>query len=88
MVTEVKAHQDTATQGSPQVQRYDVSIRAGKTIYVVLFTPANNSKTIEYAQGHEFVCLIKPKTIQCNDLLGRNVEAPIIQRKPVTTPDK
>ena len=35
--------------------RYDVSVKIGNVIYVVLYTPLNGSNTVEYSPGIEML---------------------------------
>ena len=38
-ITEVRIHQTTAKVGASDASSYDVSLKVGDTIYVVLYTP-------------------------------------------------
>ncbi len=49
-ITEVKTHQ-TAGSGASDAASYDVSVKVGGTIYVVLYTPALGEDTVKYAAG-------------------------------------
>ena len=49
-ITEVKAHQ-TAGSGASDAASYDVSVKVGDTIYVVLYTPPLGEDTVKYAAG-------------------------------------
>ena len=49
-ITEVKAHQAAGSSASDAAS-YDVSVKVGDTIYVVLYTPALGEETIKYAGG-------------------------------------
>jgi hypothetical protein len=80
-ITEVKPHQ-IATQGSSDVASYDVSVKVGDTIYLVLYTPPLGEGTPEYAAGRELLVLVGKNTITYNDILGRSFDVPIESQKP------
>jgi hypothetical protein len=44
---DVKAHQDSETSAAG-ASRYDVSLKVGETIYVVLYTPPFGIDTVKY----------------------------------------
>ena len=81
-ITEVVSHKPAAGSDS-SVIRYDVSVRVGSTIYVVLYTPPVGQNTVEYRVGVDLLVLVGSKTIKFNDQLGRPMEAPILRRKAV-----
>ena len=80
-ITEVKAHQ-AAGSGASDAASYDVSVKVGDTIYVVLYTPALGEETIKYAGGRDLLVLVGKNTITYNDLLGRSFTVPIESQKP------
>jgi hypothetical protein len=82
-ITEVKTHQD-AGGGDTDGASYDVSVKVGDTIYVVLYTPPLGEEIVKYAAGREL--LVGKRTITYNDLLGRSYEVPIESRKPAAMP--
>ena len=86
-ITEVKTHQ-AAGSGASDAARYDVSVRVGDTIYVVLYTPALGEETIKYAGGRDLLVLVGKNTITYNDILGRSVAVPIESRRPAAKPDR
>lgn len=81
-ITEVKLHQATG----PDVASYDVSVKVGDTIYVVLYTPPLGESTPEYAAGRELLVLVGKNTITYNDILGRSFDVPIESQKPAAKP--
>src|SRR5260370_36071053 len=83
-ITEVKAHQ-AAGCGASHAASYDVSVRVGDTIYVVLYTPALGEDTIKYAAGRDLLMLVGKNTITYNDILGRSFAVPIESQKPPPT---
>jgi hypothetical protein len=84
-IMEVKAH-NAARESASDVTCYDVSVRVGNTIYVVLYTPPLGENNVEYFGGRELLVLVGKKTITYNDILGQSFEAPIESQKPATQP--
>src|SRR6201982_936988 len=82
---EVKVHQ-TAGTGASDAASYDVSVKVGDTIYVVLYTPALGEDTVKYAAGRDLLVLVGKNTITYNDILGRSYEVPIESQKPPAMP--
>jgi len=80
-ITEVKAHQ-AAGSGASDAASYDVSVKVGDTIYVVLYTPALGEDTVKYAAGRDLLVLVGKNTITYNDILGRSFAVPIESHKP------
>src|SRR6201984_2903789 len=70
-ITEVKVHQ-TAGSSASAAASYDVSVKVGDTVYVVLYTPAVGEDTVKYAAGRDLLVLVGKKTITYNDILCRS----------------
>ncbi len=85
MITEVKARQVTGDSGSDPTS-YDVSVKVGDTIYVVLYTQPMGEIPAKYETGRELLVLVGKKTITYNDMLGRSLQVPIQSQKPATEP--
>ena len=83
-ITEVKAHQ-TAGSGASDVGNYDVSVKVGDTIYVVLYTPPMGEIMVKYAAGRDLLVLVGKDTITYNDILGQSFSIPIESQKPAAT---
>jgi hypothetical protein len=81
-ITEVKAHQ-AAGSGASDAASYDVSVKVGDTIYVVLYTPALGEETIKYAGGRDLLVLVGKNTLTYNDILGRSFAVPIESQNTV-----
>jgi hypothetical protein len=79
-ITEVKPH-PVATSAPSDVVEYDVSIRVGDTVYVVLYTPPLGQNTVKYAAGRELLVLVGKNTVTYNDITGKSFEAPIESQK-------
>src|ERR1700690_1132027 len=86
-ITEVKAHQ-TAGSGAPDVATYDVSVKAGDTIYVVLYTPPLGEIMVKYAAGRDLLVLVGKNKITYNDILGQSYDVPIESQQPAAKPKK
>ena len=86
-ITEVKQHQ-VAPGGASEAVSYDVALKVGGTIYVVLYTPPFGAETVKYATGRQLLVLVGEKTIQYNDIMGRSFEVPIVSQKPVPSPEQ
>ena len=80
-ITEVKPH-TPAGEAAPERASYDVSVRVGDTIYVVLYNPPMGETSVKYAAGRDLLVLVGKKTITYNDILGRPFELPIEGQKP------
>jgi hypothetical protein len=84
-ITEVKTHQD-AGGGATDPASYDVAVKVGDTIYVVLYTPPLGEATVKYAAGRELLVLVGKRTIRYNDILGQSFEVPIESLKSAAKP--
>jgi hypothetical protein len=84
-ITEVRVHQ-TAGSGSSDAASYDVSVKVGDTIYVVLYTPPLGEETVKYSAGRDLLVLVGKRTIRYNDILGQSFEVPIERQKPAAKP--
>jgi hypothetical protein len=83
-IVEVKAHQDAS--GATGAASYDVSVKVGDTIYVVLYAPPLGEETVKYAAGRELLVLIGKHTIRYNDILGQSYDVPIESQKSAAKP--
>jgi hypothetical protein len=84
-ITEVKAHQ-AAGSGASEVANYDVSVKVGDTIYVVLYTPPLGEITVKYAAGRDLLVLVGKNKITYNDILGQSYDVPIESQTTATKP--
>ena len=85
MITEVKASQ-LAGDSASDATSYDVSVKVGDTIYVVLYTQPLGELPAKYARGHELLVLVGKNTITYNDMLGRSLQVPIESQRPAPEP--
>ncbi len=84
-ITDVKPRQ-AAGDGASDPATYDVSVKVGDTIYVVLYTQPLGEIPAKYATGHELLVLVGKNTITYNDMLGRSLQVPIESQRPATEP--
>jgi hypothetical protein len=54
----------------PNVTSYDISLRVGNTIYVVLYTAPKNSSMVEYRVGADVVVRVQGTDLTVNDIQG------------------
>ena len=85
IITEVKPRQ-AAGDGASDPTSYDVSVKVGDTMYVVLYTQPLGELPAKYATGHELLVLVGKNTITYNDMLGRSLQVTIKSQRPVTEP--
>lgn len=67
------------------VRKYDVSVKVGDTLYVVLYTRSDGSESITRRVGLEVVVLVGANTMAFNNLLGEKVDVPILSRTTVAS---
>lgn len=81
-IMDVKTHQ-TGGDSSSDVTSYDVTLKVGNTLYVVLYTPPLQQSSVKYATGRNLLVSVGKAKITSNDMLGRSVDAPILSQKQV-----
>jgi len=81
-ILEIKSHQQSEAATS-DLASYDVSVKVGETIYVVLYTPHLGESGAKYAAGQDLLVKIGTTTITYNDIMGRSYEVPIETQRPV-----
>jgi len=84
-IPEVKVHQ-TAGSDASDAASYDVSVKVGDTIYVVLYTSPLGEETVKYSAGRDLLVLVGKRTIRYNDILGQSFEVSIESQKPAAKP--
>ena len=81
-ITAVEPHQSTGDGATHDVS-YEISVKVGGTIYVVLYTPPlGATDAVKYAAGRELLVLVGEKTMTYNDILGQSRDVTILRRKP------
>jgi hypothetical protein len=84
-ITDVKPRQAVGADSSEPAS-YDVSVKVGDTIYVVLYTQPLGRLPAKYATGLELLVLVGEKNITYNDMLGRSFQVPIESQRPAKEP--
>jgi hypothetical protein len=82
-ITEVKPHQ-SAAEPTADATSFDVSVRVGDTIYVVLYATPWGEVPPKYVAGCEMLVLVGKNQITYNDMLGRSLQVPIETQRPAT----
>lgn len=77
------APHDSSGGADSSAPAYDISVRVGNTVYVVLYTPPLGLQTAKYAAGAEVVVLVGEKTITYNDIAGNSIDVPILRSKTI-----
>lgn len=65
---------------------YDVSVKVGDTIYVVLYLTPLGEVGPKYAAGRSLLVLVGKDAITFNDFLGRSLQVPIESQRPAAEP--
>jgi hypothetical protein len=78
-ITAVSAHASQAHDGG--VTQYDVSVKVGDTLYVVLYTAHSGSGDPKFAVGTDKLVLVGSDTVTFNDVLGKTAVVPILRRE-------
>ena len=84
-ITDVRIHQAPNPDDFGTVS-YDVSVKVGNTVYVVLYTPPLGEETVKYAGGRDLLVLVGKSTIRYNDMLGQSHDVPIESQRPTAKP--
>ena|SRR5882757_3187755 len=79
-ITEVKVHKP-AVDGVSEAASYEVSLKVGDTVYLLIYAPPLGMNTVKYSAGRDVLVLVGKDTITYNDLVGQSFELPIVSRK-------
>lgn len=85
LILEVKEHPGAeipATEKTPPIKRYDISVQVKDVVYVILFTPRPGMHGFQTLAGMDTLVMVQEKSMLFNDLLGRSMSAPIISQHP------
>jgi hypothetical protein len=95
MVAQDKAMYEAGTvmdvqphQPAKGAKSYDVSVKVGNTLYVVMFTPPAGSNAILYKNGMETTVFIDGKNMKVNDITGKSWTVPILRQKELSATGK
>jgi ABC-type Fe3+-hydroxamate transport system substrate-binding protein len=84
-ILEVNPRQ-AAGDHTSEATSYDISVKVGDRIYVVLYATPLGEVAPKYAAGRELLVLVGKNTITYNDMLGRSLEVPITSQRLATGP--
>jgi hypothetical protein len=68
-IVDIKAHQPAPGTDNGK-KEFDVSIKVGNKIYVVLYSPPGGQDFAEYGVGMDRTVFVEGDTMKLNDLLG------------------
>jgi hypothetical protein len=85
-ILDIKLHQPAPGSDAGK-KEFDVSIKVGNKIYVVLYSPPGGQDFAEYGVGMNRTVFVEGDTMKLNDLLGRTRTLPVLSVKdaPVKT---
>jgi hypothetical protein len=84
-ITAVTTHRSATEEPDGNVARYDVSVKVGDTVYVVMYTPPNGANGVEYSAGLSVLVLVGSDTLTFNSKLTGTTVVPILHRETATT---
>lgn len=87
-VLKVKAHQATTGESHGTPTKYDVSMKIGNKIYVVLYAPEQAAPEPEFYVGMARTVLVEGEFVKFNDLLGNIHRMRILSSKDVAPESK
>jgi hypothetical protein len=79
----VTAHKSPG-QTDTDVTQYDVSVRVGDTLYMVLYAPPGGSNTVKFAAGVGILVLVGSDTLTFNNAASEKTVVPILSRETLT----
>jgi hypothetical protein len=80
-ITAVTEHKNASGDGGEDVARYDVSMKIGNILYVILYTPVNGANSVEYSPGIEMLFSVGSDTLTFNSKLSGTTQVPILRRE-------
>ncbi|MGB8867579.1 MAG: hypothetical protein WCC71_26105 [Candidatus Sulfotelmatobacter sp.] len=84
-ITEVKPHPAAGEDASDPIT-YDITVKVAGTIYLVRYTTPAGEIPPRYAAGRDLLVFVGKNTITYNDILGRSLQVPIENQRPVADP--
>ena len=82
----VAAHPNAPGESNDAIARYDVSVKVGNTLYVVLYTPPNGANGVEYSTGIGILVRVGTDTLTFNSRLSGSTDVPILRREVLAGP--
>lgn len=83
-IMDVQTHEGPASD----LPSYDVTVKVGGTLYLVLYTPPVDTNVVKYVAGRELLVSVGEKTIMYNDMLGQSWEVPIVSKRSAAKESK
>src|SRR5271170_7741877 len=80
-ITAVTTHQQGPGERASDAAQYDVTVKVSNASYVVLYSPPNGAKTVEYSRGVDLLVLLGTDTLTFNSKLSGTTEAPILHKE-------
>lgn len=80
-ITAVAVHRSAPGEPESAVAQYDLSVKVGNTVYVVLYAPPNGANAVEYSAGFDTLVLVGADTLTINNKLSAKTEVPILRRE-------
>ena len=80
-ITAVTSHQSAPNEAASDLVRYDVSVKIGNTVYVVLYTPPHGANSVEYSTGMNKLFAVGTDMLTFNSRLSGTTEVPILRRE-------
>jgi hypothetical protein len=84
-IMKVVPHRASSSQGAQtNSEPYDISIKVGNTLYMVLYTPPPGVNSTPYTVGLQPLVLVKEDTLVFNSRLTGSTELPILSREELS----
>jgi len=80
-ITTVTAHRNAPDDTTADATRYDVTVKIGNTLYVVLYTAPYGANIVEYSPGIEMLFLVGSDTLTFNSRISGTTTMPILRRE-------
>lgn len=80
-IVAVAGHVNAEREVEDDVVRYDVSVKIGNVLYVVLYTPRNGARLVEYLPGKQMLFLVGQGTLTFNSKISGAEEMPILRQE-------
>jgi F0F1-type ATP synthase delta subunit len=80
-ITNVIAHTTGDHTQNENGKQYDVSVKIGDTVYVVLYTQPAGKYGVQFAAGQNILVAIGTDHLAFHDVLGNAIEVPILRRE-------
>jgi len=77
---------ESASAKADDAARYDVSVKVGNTLYVILYAPPPGADITQYAVGRDLLVSIEGDTLTFNDVHGQKTQVPILRRETLPDP--